>query len=271
MVSRSNSFLGTIKSILPSKLPWFGSSGDQADTPTKRKQVEEQPEEDEEEGRGAKRQRVEESLGEGRRVSGSIQPRIPASQSGYLDPPQSAFGGTSSVKVPRASPLQARASSAAPPSRHQREGSRSRMALSPGLGGRVNQAKRIARTQSMDPPTRYRSPSYRPVLSPVPMTREVSMEDVSNREASSSPSRPFRMRTSLTPQLPDQAFGPARKERDTSEPPPLSALIDKPMFVRAPPETARQATPLARQGSLTLGNVAEAQRMVCISFKFACI
>lgn len=267
MVSRSHSFIGTIKSILPSKLPWFGSSDDQADTPTKRKQVEEEVEAEAEEGnRGVKRQRMDDTLPEGRRAPGGTQSRMPASQSGYLDPPQTVFGGPSSVRVPRASPLQARASSAAPPSRYQREGSKSRMTPPQGLGGRLGQVNRVARTQSMDPPSRHRSPAYKPILSPVPMSRDVSMEDVSFRETPSSPSRPFRMRTSLTPQLPDQAFGPipALRERDGSEPPPLAALIERPAFIRPPPEVARQATPLARQEALTLGAVADAQRTVCV-------
>ncbi|KAI0698506.1 hypothetical protein BC835DRAFT_657311 [Cytidiella melzeri] len=238
MVSRSNSFIGTIKSILPTKLPWFGSSSDQADTPTKRKQAEEK--QDVEEGtRSNKRQRMDEGTVEGRRASGG-QSAVPPSASGYLDPPQRVFRETTTVTVPRASPMYTRASSAAAPSR-----SRSRFSMSPGLGGARGQSMRITRTQSMDPPTRYRSASYKPVLSPMPMTRDVSMEDVSFLDTPTSPSRPFRMRTSLTPQIPDLDLS-ARRERDMSEPPPLSDLMDKPVFVRAPPEATRQATPMAK-------------------------
>lgn len=164
MVSRSNSFLGTIKSILPTK--WFGS-GDQADTPSKRKQAEARPEA-EEGARSSKRQRVDETLGEGRRVSVGGQSRAPPTQSAYLDPPSNAFASKTVVRQPRASPMHARASSVAALSRYQREPSRNRIASSPGVGA-VGQANRISRTQSMDPPSRYRTPSYKPVLTPIPL------------------------------------------------------------------------------------------------------
>ncbi|KAI0340664.1 hypothetical protein BDW22DRAFT_393447 [Trametopsis cervina] len=256
MVSRSNSFIGTIKSILPTKLPWFGSSGNQADAPSKRKQVEERPE-SEEGARSNKRQRVDESLTEARKLP-DPQSRVPQSASAYLDPPTNAFGSAKPVRVPRASPLHVRSSSAAP------SRSRSRMNMSPGLVGARAQAMRMTRTQSMDPPSRYRSTSYRPALSPMPISRDASMEDLTGNDSPTSPNRPFRMRTSLTPALAEQEFGPhpTRRERDGSEPPPLAVLIENPVFVKAPSEAPRHSTPMARQGSLTLGAVVDAQRQV---------
>lgn len=263
MVSRSSSFIGTIKSILPSKLPWFGSGNNQADAASKRKQAAERSTV-EEDTRGVKRQRVDDRSSGGRKILEEGQLLMPTSEFGYLDPPKHTFEGTSRVEVPRASPLQARASSVAAPSRHRREGSKSRLAFSPSVGGRVGQINRVARTQSMDPPSRHGLPSYRPVLSPVAMTRDVSMEDTTLRESPDTPSKPFRMRTSLTPQLQDQAFGPipVRRERDATEPPPLASLIERPVFVRAPPEGARQASPTVPSAPLTLGAVAHAQRTV---------
>ena len=70
----------------------------------------------------------------------------------------------------------------------------------------------------------------------------------------------------MTPQIPDLELGPSGR-RDTSEPPPLSDLVAKPVFVRAPSETVRKVTPLTRQSSLTLGDVAEAQKQVCKWFE----
>ncbi len=261
MVSRSNSLLGTIKNILPAKLPWFGASSDQADTPSKRKQEEERL--DVEEGtRSNKRQRVNEELGELgeiRRVPDAAQPRLQPSAAGYLDPPQRLLGEATTVNVPRASPLHTRASSVAAPSRSTR-----RTGMSPALGGPRYQTMRImiSRTQSMDPPKRYRSASYKPVLSPMPISRDASMEDLSFEDSPPSPAKPFRMRTSLTPQLPDLDISGGRNERDGSEPPLVDELVDKPVFVRAPSEAPRQATPLARSGSLTLGAVVEARKQV---------
>ncbi|KAI0818811.1 hypothetical protein BC629DRAFT_677601 [Irpex lacteus] len=257
MVSRSNSLLGTIKNILPAKLPWFGASSDQADTPSKRKQEEERL--DVEEGtRSNKRQRMGEELGELgeiRRVPDAAQPRLQPSAAGYLDPPQRLLGEATTVNVPRASPLHTRASSVAAPSRSTR-----RTGMSPALGGPRYQTMRISRTQSMDPPKRYRSASYKPVLSPMPISRDASMEDLSFEDSPPSPAKPFRMRTSLTPQLPDLDISGGHNERDSSEPPLVDELVDKPVFVRAPSEAPRQATPLARSGSLTLGAVVEARK-----------
>jgi nucleoporin NUP1 len=254
MVARSNSFIGTIKNILPVKLPWFGSSRDQSDTPSKRKETDER-QDVEDSGRSNKRQRIEETLEDGKRASGG-QPRLPSSATGYLDPPQRAFGHLNPARPPRMPPIHARSSSVAYPPR-----SKSRITMSPGLGGARSQTMRIARTQSMDPPSRFRSTSYKPALTPLALSRDASMEDLSFQESPSSPSRPFKMRTSMTPQIPDLELGPSTR-RDTSEPPPLSDLVTKPVFVRAPPDVVRQVTPLARQSSLTLGDVAEAQKQV---------
>ncbi|KAI0085446.1 hypothetical protein BDY19DRAFT_448196 [Irpex rosettiformis] len=258
MVSRSNSFMGTIKSILPAKLPWFGSGSDQADTPSKRKKVVERLEV-EEGTRGNKRQKMDEELGELgeiRRPPVGGPPRLPSTVSGYLDPPQRAFSQSNPVKTSRAFTPHARASSVAALSRSTR-----RMGMSPGLGGARGQPMRISRTQSMDPPTRYRSVSYKPALTPVPLSRDASMEDLSFEESPTSPAKPFRMRTSLTPQIPDLDMDLiAQDEREASEPPQVNELVEKPVFIRAPPDASRQATPVERSGSLTLGAVAEVHK-----------
>lgn len=260
MVSRSNSLIGTIKSILPANLPWFGAGSDQPDTPSKRKQVEER--QDVEEGtRSSKRQRKASPLGElgemGQAASRG-QPPVMLPQTTYLDPPQRAFSQSAALKALRLPPTHVRASSAAVPSRSTRT-----PGISPGLGVARGRSIGFGRTKSMDPPDRLRSVSYRPALSPMPISRDVSMEDLSFEDTPSSPSQPFRMRTSLTPQIPDLDIGlMGSKERDVSEPPPVSDLVDKPAFIRAPPDASRQATPLTRTESLTLGAVAEAHKQV---------
>ena len=115
----------------------------------------------------------------------------------------------------------------------------------------------------MDPPNRYR-PSYGAGPKPAPLSRDVSMDDGSfDKGMSTSPTLPFRMRTSLTPQPSGMAFGPepTRRERNGSEPPPLAQLIDNPVFVKAPSE-APQAKAPAPKAMTTLGALTEARRTV---------
>lgn len=255
-VSRSGSLLGTIKGFLPSKL--FGWSGDSADTPGKRKGVEESYEAEEGQ-RSSKRQRVD-----GPPVAETPQPQVPqrppqqlapppASKSGYLEPPDNFFGSSNATAAPRQG-NHVRATSLAPSTRPLPASSSTRSVSSTG-------AHPFGRTMSMDPPNRYR-PSYGAGPKPAPLSRDVSMDDGSfDKGMSTSPTLPFRMRTSLTPQPSGMAFGPepARRERNDSEPPPLAQLIDKPVFVKAPSE-APQPKASTSQAPITLGALAEAHR-----------
>lgn len=259
-VSRSGSLLGTIKGLWPAKL--FGWSGDSPDTPGKRKGVEESYEAEEGQ-RSSKRQRVG-----GSPVRETTQPQVPQRQplqlaplptsaSGYLEPPGNFFGPTNAAAASRQGG-HVRATSLAPSTRPlQATGSLRGLTAGPSTG-----AQPLGRTMSMDPPNRYR-PNYG-ASKPMPLSRDVSMDDGSFEKAlSTSPTLPFRMRTSLTPQPSGVAFGPEppRRERNGSEPPPLAQLIDKPVFVKAPSETPRPK-PSTSQAPATLGALAEAQRTV---------
>ncbi|GJE86801.1 hypothetical protein PsYK624_028840 [Phanerochaete sordida] len=257
-VSRSGSFLGTIKGLWPAKL--FGWSGDSPDTPGKRKGVEESYEAEEGQ-RSSKRPRVG-----GSPVRETIQPQVPQRQplqlaplptsaSGYLEPPGNFFGPTKAAAASRQGG-HVRATSLAPSTRPlQASGSMRGLTAGPSAG-----AQPLGRTMSMDPPNRYR-PNYG-APKPMPLSRDVSMDDGSfEKTLSRSPTLPFRMRTSLTPQPSGVAFGPEppRRERNGSEPPPLAQLIDKPVFVKAPSETP-PSKPSTSQAQATLGALAEAKR-----------
>ncbi|KIP10318.1 hypothetical protein PHLGIDRAFT_250471 [Phlebiopsis gigantea 11061_1 CR5-6] len=184
-----------------------------------------------------------------------IHPPPPA-VSGYLEPPDDFFPPTNTTGIQRQLG-HTRAASLTPLVRQHSNGPPRASAAGP-----VPNTRPFARTQSMDPPNRYR-PSFAAASKPIPLTRDVSMDDGSfSNEMSVSPThQPFRMRTSLTPAPSGQAFGPdpARLGRNESEPPPLAQLGDKPVFVKAPSE-APISRNVARQAPITLGELAEAQR-----------
>ena len=120
----------------------------------------------------------------------------------------------------------------------------------------------------MDPPARLLVPPR--ATRPPPISRDVSMMSIDEPlsspvspvgDVSMSPSRPrFKLRTSLTPQPSGSDFGPTtvRRERDASSPPPLEALMENPIFVKAPPIPE----PVTRSASLTLGSLAESSKSV---------
>ncbi|CAL1704042.1 unnamed protein product [Somion occarium] len=90
---------------------------------------------------------------------------------------------------------------------------------------------------------------------PLPLSRDASMNGISGAPTrdSKSPSRAhFRMRTSLTPQPSGQSFGPSRRERERSEPPPLASLASNPVFVKAPQLPTVTEEP-ARSSTVPLG------------------
>ncbi|PSR88866.1 hypothetical protein PHLCEN_2v5015 [Hermanssonia centrifuga] len=255
---RTNSLLGTLKSIVSSTLPWFGSNGDLSDAQGKRKQAVRRDEFEDMEEHRQKRKRIHSPESEGINSSvGSLSARRrhQSAGSGYLDPPASSFR-PQSHGIQRQPAGYIRASSLAVPSRSR--DAHKRRTASPGPSASYAVAHGITRTQSMDPPPRRR-PALDLAIAPQPISRDVSMEGF--RDMSLSPSRPFRMRTSLTPQPTGQSFGPnpVRRERDPSEPPPLAALIENPIFVKPPPQSI-EPQPLIRQNATTLGTVAQTQR-----------
>jgi hypothetical protein len=87
---------------------------------------------------------------------------------------------------------------------------------------------------------------------------------------STQPAKPaFRMRSSLTcltpqPGAPLYGPNPQRRERYPSEPPPLTALIENPIFVK-PPSASQDYRHLNDvPSSLTPGSLVGAQKLVCI-------
>jgi hypothetical protein len=128
----------------------------------------------------------------------------------------------------------------------------------------------ITRTMSMDPPsfraqipdqtarlplrpTPPRQVSMRPSSSPTPYARQSSY-DIPMRDASLPPPyrpSPLRLRTSMstTPQPSGHRYGPSplRLEREGSEPPAITNLMDHPTFVKnpvEPPQTSEQHSTL---------------------------
>ncbi|PIL23752.1 transporter [Ganoderma sinense ZZ0214-1] len=261
-LARSGSLIGALKNIVSAPLAWFTSYDDQENLSGKRGRTatnailedegtyhEDQP--------SAKRKRVD-----------SPEPPVPLSQlaprsiKGYLDVPDDLLSRpTGSRNRSGAQPGHGRSSSmVAPLSIPAVQGAHpARRTASPAGILAPGQLIAAQRTQSMDPP-QYRALS---------LSRDVSMEDgqlgSATRDVTMSPSRrdPFqlRARNSLTPQPTGQAFGPnvRHKERDTSEPPPLAALMSKPQFVKPPLQTAPGQ---AGQDFTTLGSLAEAKGRV---------
>ncbi|KAI0928250.1 hypothetical protein AcW1_005553 [Taiwanofungus camphoratus] len=271
-LSRSSSWLGSLKTIFSAPLSWLQSSGDFEDTPGKRRrnpQVAERDDREYDEGESrAKRKRVHspELLVEVQQQQQRQQRQVPPT-SGYLDVPEQLIPPPTAPPRVRQPIWHGRSASAIVPSssrqqvrgvhdvRHDRH-SHSPLALS------FSQPAGLARMQSMDPPSRDAA------FGPFPLSRDVSMESVGRagaRDVTMSPSRtPFhlRARESLTPQPSGQAFGPQphRRSRDPSEPPPLVALMSNPVFVKPPPKQASMQTQaLAQQPTMTLGSLVESQ------------
>ena len=127
------------------------------------------------------------------------------------------------------------------------------------------QAVPVTRTMSMDPPTARRTSVQEPTYLPPPISRDVSMENSPNPPT--QPGNPaFRMRSSLTPQPGAPLYGPnpQRRERNPSEPPPLTALIENPIFVKPPPASQENKRMNDGHSSVTLGSLVDTQKSVCI-------
>ncbi|KAJ7632275.1 hypothetical protein FB45DRAFT_746021 [Roridomyces roridus] len=226
-LARSNSsLLGALKNIVTAPLAWFATAEDFEDTPDLK---------------GKRRRHLAPPSGAAADDSEdpprSKRPRPPyvsqtyaQSPSGYLDPPNTVFDNNSSffransVNIP------------APTLNHLNTSTRS------GL----------SRTMSIDPPSRD-TPRYS-----TPLDRDISMEASSfirtsiprDHSMPLPPTRSLRMRTSLTPQ-------PAQP-REVSEPPPISSLAQRPVFVRPPSESHQRLS--SQSSSSTLGSLVESQR-----------
>ena len=264
-LARSNSFFGTIKTIVTAPFAWFAGSEDEfEDTKGKRRRLP-VPSEDAHMEDGSLPSRAKRI-----RVSSPDRNTQP-----YLDPPRSAFTqprhtldhSTSDAvrnitRSPRKTLHLPSASNQSP---------RSRRTLSPLPSGSHLKPQGVTRTMSLDPPSHSSLSSH---IQPAPMIQDLQSETkyardsmAPSRDVSRSP-RHLRVRSSLTPQPSGTGFGPVvppRRERGPDEPPPLTALMSNPMFVKAPPAVPKQGAAEPPK-QLTLGTLIDSQRSVRSAF-----
>jgi nucleoporin NUP1 len=256
----------SLKSLVTTPLSWFANATDDSfetdDTPGKRKLIHNpanlyDDEGDKQDAPSAYRvKRIR--LNSPERVD-----TLPSAPTAYLDPP------TPSLR-PSAHPRSHASKSARPyaPSNNTicipRPDTSRLSPLSFNPPSRT-QAVPGARTMSMDPPTARRTTVQEPFYLPPPISRDVSME-FSPIFSTQPANPPFRMRSSLTPQPGVPLYGPnpQRRERNPSEPPPLTALIENPIFVKPPPVPQDNRRVNDGTSSLTLGTLVDTQKSVCI-------
>ncbi|KAK7023853.1 hypothetical protein R3P38DRAFT_2954549 [Favolaschia claudopus] len=249
LVRHNSSLLGTIKNLVTAPLAWFASAEDFDDSPDLKGKRRRGPAQntdpaarDSEGPPQTKRARVQSPDNQ---IQFHSEPQYAApaySQPpmGYLDPPVSVFNNNHNFY---------RSNSV-------------NMTAAPTLT-QLNTTNRsgLSRTMSIDPPQSFMPLSRDASMNFLPLDRDASMEASSFIPKSSSmprdlsmplpPARSLRMRSSLTPQ-------PAHP-REISEPPPLSSLAQKPVFVRPPPETRDRVLSQSSTSS-TLGSLVESQR-----------
>lgn len=260
--SRSLSMFSSLKSLVTSPFSWFANattdSFESEDTPGKRKLIHGSSNSYETEGdqqhspsaHRVKRIRLHSPV--------PVSAPIPAP---YLDPP-----------TPVLRPSTHSRTHASKPARHYHLSNNNILIPRPDTS-RLSpnsfnppprtQAAPVARTMSMDPPKASRP--FVPELSlPPPISRDVSME-YSPSLATQPANPPFRMRSALTPQPGAPLYGPnpQRRERNPSEPPPLTALIENPIFVKPPPVPPEQRR-AGDDSSTTLGSLVGAQKSVLL-------
>ncbi|KAJ7445806.1 hypothetical protein B0H11DRAFT_2086957 [Mycena galericulata] len=244
-LARSNSsLLGTIKNLVTAPLAWFATTDDFGDSPDLKGKRRRHPPpnsgsaaDDSEDAPRSKRPRM-------KSPDHQIQfhpeppyaaPAYPQPPSGYLDPPGSVFNNSNNFY-----PSNITASL-------NQYNSNTRSGLS--------------RTMSIDPPHNSIPFSRDTPMNFTPLDRDTSMEASSFIRTSSSIPRDhsmplpaarssFRMRSSLTPQ--------PVQPREASEPPPLSSLAQKPVFVRPPPDSHQRLS--SQSSTSTLGSLVESQR-----------
>ncbi|KAJ7043297.1 hypothetical protein C8F04DRAFT_944273 [Mycena alexandri] len=248
-LARSNSsLLGTIKNIVTAPLAWFATTEDFEDSPDpkgKRRRhtaSHSAPAADDSEGPPRnKRARVKspDSQIQFHPEPQYVAPPYSQPSLGYLDPPSSVFNNQSNF---------------------YRSNS---VNITAPILNQFNPSNRsgLSRTMSIDPPHNPISFARDTTMNFTPLERDTSMEASFIRTSSSIPrdlSMPLpttrtsiRPRSSLTPQ--------PVQPREVSEPPPLSSLAQKPIFVRAPPESHRRLSSQSSSSS-TLGSLVESQR-----------
>ncbi|KAG1842666.1 hypothetical protein DFJ58DRAFT_748113 [Suillus subalutaceus] len=255
-LGRKNSFFGAIKNIVTAPLSWFGGSEedfDDGDARGKRRRLPIASEQTRDDSDSDSEQRTKRM-----RMGSPNRDKQP-----YLDPPRSAFRQhhrtSEDVRIQNhrhvsPSPRKALRVPTTTP--------RNRRTMSPYPSGSQLKAQPSVRTMSLDPPSGlgyFGSPAR---LQPVPTMQDLTEEKDAmsiSREPSMSN---LRMRTSVTPQPSGSDFGPVippRRERDPTEPPPLTTLMSNPMFVKPPPGLQKSSTAeMTRQA--TLGSLLDSQR-----------
>ncbi|KAK0448383.1 uncharacterized protein EV420DRAFT_856969 [Desarmillaria tabescens] len=259
LTRRNSSFLNSVKNYVPKPLARFFSGSeefdDSKDEMGKRRRLDGQQNEpvDGYDDGPAPPKRLR--LRSPDRAASQPPPHTASGQSGYLDPPSSAFQSffhpsyLSNDPSNRSSSLTLPATTTSDIPRNE-----PRTTLSP-------LRNQFSRTMSIDPPqnpiTRRLSRDVTmksvvlPPLHDAAAARDMSTESASGSFLRSSVSQPrdtslplgFRIRTSVTPQ----------PVRDSSEPPTISSLGSKPVFVRGP-------APEASKPQATLGSLVDTQR-----------
>lgn len=258
---RQSSVLGRLKSLFLNPFgAWVGSDleNEQGKRP-RHSDVDYGADQDDDSVRRSKRKRLDNVQDESDQFF--EQPTFHPVTNGYLDPPSDAFNRTSVNK-----PVQRASSLVIPQStgRHQPQ-QNGHYSLSPQPTASLRTMRPILEETNQ---TSRRSDYVDATRVPLPLSRDASMESIGGpvRDSSKSPSRPkFRMRTSMTPQPTGQNFGPSRKERDRSEPPPLASLVTRPMFVKPPTGLSTVTEEPVRHSTVPLGAVAETYRTVSLN------
>ena len=268
-IRRSVSMFSSLKSLVTNPLSWFANSTydpfESEDTPGKRKLVHSPANPYDSEGD----QQDPSSMYRVKRIRLDSPehvvppPRPRPGPASYLDPPTPSLRASTHPRTHASKPTRPYAPSSNTIPIPRPDTSRySPLSFNPPPR---TQAAPIARTMSMDPPTARRSSVQDPSNLPASISRDVSMEFSPN--PSTQPTNPpFRMRLALTPQPGAPLYGPnpRRRERNPSEPPPLTALIENPIFVKPPPVPQDQRRVNDGSSPLTLGSLVDTHKSVSL-------
>lgn len=247
--------MATIRNIVTAPLSWFSTTDEFEDTPGKRRRapVPQSNADALDEHRSVKRQRV---------ASPSPQPQ------GYLDPPLAMFQPRSQRDDTSQDPTSTvfpSSASASANTQDQHPDKYGRRGLSATIWSRRGQSREMS---TDNPPSRLITRDA--TMIPLPVSREASLSSVP-RDSSVGPVRAsFRMRTTLSPIPAGSDYGPnpKRRDRDPSEPPPLTALMSNPIFVKPPHNQYPVHRSQSAQPTTTLGALAQTSRAVGSLFSF---
>jgi nucleoporin NUP1 len=252
---RSGSILATIRNIVTAPLSWFSTTDEFEDTPGKRRRapVSQSNADVSDEHRSVKRQKVASPPSQ---LQGYLDPPLtmfqprPKSEGASQDSASTAFPSSISIHVNTQGPQLDK------PGRHS---------LAANVWSRRDQSREV----SMDD-LASRLIARDATMISLPVSREASLSSVP-RESSVGPVRvPFRMRTTLSPIPVGSDYGPnpRRRDRDPSEPPPLTALMSNPIFVKPPPNQHQTHRSQSAQPTTTLGSLAQTSRTVGFLLSF---